>query len=354
MGRRKFSALLWICTALCLGLLCVACADSAVPTTGPATQATVPTEAAPPQTGFHVDGATLLDANGNPFMMRGVNHLHAWYPDQMEETAHALAAAGCNCVRIVLSNGQQWERTEADSVASIIQICKENNLIAILEVHDTTGVPGKDALLAAAQYFVDIQDVLVGQEAYVILNIANEWPSLSNSTTWKSAYLEAIPMLRQAGLRHTIMVDCAGGGQNGKCMENAGQDLLECDPLENVMFSLHIYGTAGSNPASISENLQYAAKAGLCVCVGEFGHRHSDGDVNIAYLMQYCLDNSIGYLAWAWKGNAPQSAHLDLALAWDGSALSPGWGQTVIHGPNGIHATAEICSIFFDKSTDNS
>ena len=29
--------------------------------------------------GFRVDGTKLLDAKGNEFVMRGVNHAHCWY-----------------------------------------------------------------------------------------------------------------------------------------------------------------------------------------------------------------------------------------------------------------------------------
>ena len=32
--------------------------------------------------GFHVSGRSLLDANGNNFIMRGINVPHNWYPEQ--------------------------------------------------------------------------------------------------------------------------------------------------------------------------------------------------------------------------------------------------------------------------------
>mgnify|MGYP003300905157 CR=1 FL=1 len=298
------------------------------------------------QTGFYVSGTTLCDANGNPFVMRGVNHMHTWFTDKMEVTAAALEENGCNCVRIVLSNGEQWDENEAAEVERIIEICKEHNLIAVLEVHDTTGKWLEDDLLAAVQYFVDIKDVLIGEEDYVIINIANEWPSNNESNVWKEAYEEAIPMLREAGLAHTIMIDCAGGGQYGKCMEAAGAEVLASDPLGNVMFSVHMYGTAGGSAEIIEQNLLYAIEKELCVCVGEFGFTHGDGDVDEAFLMQYCEENDIGYLAWSWKGNASEASYLDMATEWDGSVLSADWGEVVVNGPCGIGETAEMCSVF--------
>ncbi len=304
-----------------------------------------PMELLKEQTGFYVDGTTLFDANGNPFVMRGANHMHTWFPEQIEMTLEALESVGCNAVRIVLSNGEQWDRTGAEEVARIIQLCKEHHLIAVLEVHDTTGTYNKNDLLAAAQYFVDVKDVLIGEEDYVIINIANEWPVIEDFRVWKKGYLEAIPMLREAGLAHTIMVDCAGGGQYGECMDKAGAEVLAADPLGNVMFSVHMYGTAGGSAEKIEQNLRYATDQGLCVCVGEFGYKHSDGDVDETYIMQYCEENDIGYLAWAWKGNATEAAYLDLADRWDGD-LSEEWGEIVINAPNGIAQSAELCTVF--------
>ena len=325
-------------------------AESTGASTALTTEATEPTEDLRSRMGFYVVGAALYDANGNPFVMRGVNHAHTWFPNEMEVTAKALAAAGCNCVRVVLSNGEVWERNEAEEVSRIIELCKENNLIAVLEVHDTTGRQDIAAAMAAAEYFVSIKDALLGEEAYVILNIANEWPSSADSYTWKSAYLEAIPYLREAGLAHTIMVDCSGGGQNGRCMELGGEAVLASDPLKNVMFSIHLYAKSGGNAALVEKNIRYGTDLDLCVCVGEFGYQHDGKDVDEAFIMAYCVENDIGYLAWSWKGNAEQAAYLDLALDWEGKQLSADWGETVINGPNGIRETAIICSVFTDNS----
>lgn len=298
------------------------------------------------QMGFYVDGTTLYDANGNPFVMRGINHSHTWFTDKLFTTLEAIEETGSNCIRVVLSNGEQWTANSADSVKGIIKFCKEHNLIAILEVHDATGYKDKESLLAAAQYFVDMKDVLIGEEDYVIINIANEWQGNGESKLWKEAYCEAIPMLREAGLAHTIMVDSSGWGQYAKCIKEAGADVFASDPLENVMFSVHMYGTAGGTAGKIEKNLRYATDQGLCICVGEFGYNHSDGDVDEAFLMQYCVENEIGYIAWSWKGNGGGVEYLDLAVQWDGEELSADWGEVVINGANGIRETSQVCTVF--------
>lgn len=298
------------------------------------------------QMGFYVDGSILYDANGNPFVMRGINHAHCWYADRVLNALQGIAATGSNCIRIVLADGEQWTATSAKMVEALISRCKQENMIVILEVHDATGYTDKESLLKAAQYFVDLKDSLIGQEDYVIINIANEWQGSSESKVWKEAYLEAIPMLREAGLAHTIMIDCSGWGQYAKCIQDGGEELLAADPLGNVMFSVHMYGTAGGSEESIEKNLRYATDLDLCVCVGEFGYTHTDGDVQEDYLMQYCQDNQIGYIAWSWKGNGGDVEYLDLAEDWDGKKLSEDWGEVVVNGANGIKETSRKCTVF--------
>lgn len=343
--QKKYKWIWGLLLAACIALS--ACGSGQPQETGQQEAAAqIDVEALREQMGFYVDGTTLYDANGNPFVMRGINHAHTWYTDKLYVSLDAIEATGSNCVRIVLSDGEQWTENSAESVADIIKACEERKMIAILEVHDATGYNDKESLLAAAQYFVDMKDVLVGKEDTVIINIANEWMGNSSSKEWKAAYTEAIPMLREAGFAHTILVDSAGWGQYGKCIKEAGEEVFASDPLGNVMFAVHMYGTAGGSEEKIEQNLKYATDLGLCVCVGEFGYTHSDGDVKEDFLMQYCEDNQIGYMAWSWKGNSGGVEYLDLAVEWDGSVLSSDWGETVINGSNGIKETSQICTVF--------
>ena len=89
--------------------------------------------------GFTVSGTKLLDANGNEFIFRGINHSHAWFAQYDGEALDAIAATGANSVRIVLANGIQWQTDTVDTVRKLIDMCKQRKLIAVLEVHDGTG-----------------------------------------------------------------------------------------------------------------------------------------------------------------------------------------------------------------------
>ncbi|MGN0378099.1 MAG: glycoside hydrolase family 5 protein [Butyrivibrio sp.] len=307
------------------------------------------TEASGGQTavkGFHVDGTKLLDANGNEFVMRGINEAHSWYTMQDEMSIDAIAATGANCIRVVCGDGDQYNKDSADTLKSLITACKNNKLIVILEVHDATGKDDLQAIRNATNYWIQVKDALIGNEDCVILNIANEWVGKWDSKLWRDGYVEAIPKLREAGIRNTIMVDAAGWGQCAKSIKETGADIIASDPDNNTMFSIHMYGTAGKDAVTIKTGLSYATNQNFCVCVGEFGYTHTDGDVNEDYIMQYCTENNIGYLGWSWKGNSGGVEYLDIALEWDGSELSPEWGEKLINGQYGIKATSQICTIY--------
>ena len=296
--------------------------------------------------GFHVEGTKLLDGKGNEFVMRGVNHSHAWFTKNDYAALAAIDRTGANCVRFVLADGEQWNEDTVESINTLVDQCKEYEMIAVLEVHDATGKDKIADLQKAADFWVKVKDALIGNEDYVILNIANEWIGQWKSKTWAEGYTTVIPQLREAGIKNTIMVDAAGWGQYGKSIKEKGMEVFESDPDRNTMFSIHMYGSSGKNESTITENLEGVTDQGLCVCVGEFGYKHSDGDVDEEFIMDYCEDNSIGWLGWSWKGNGGGVEYLDLSEDWDGLTLSAEWGETVVNGAKGIKATSKTCSVF--------
>ncbi len=297
--------------------------------------------------GFYVDGSTLKDANDNPFVMRGVNYAFTWYKGTETASLPKIAEYGANSVRIVLSNGEQWNKDSISSVKNIIRICEENEMIAILEVHDATGYNTHDSLIKAAEYFVEIKEAFVGKEDKVIINIANEWRGDQNSDEWAASYKDAVKLLRDAGLTHNIMIDAAGWGQYGKAVHDKGLEVLNSDPLKNIIFAIHMYGTAGGNENVIKYNIDGVLNQDLALCIGEFGWNHSDGDVDEATIMSYCEETNIGWLAWSWHGNGSEVAYLDMVTDYAGETLTE-WGDTVVNSVKGMLNTSKTCSVFED------
>lgn len=278
--------------------------------------------------GIYADGTTLRKPDGTPLIMRGVNHAHSWYREYDETALNAIAATGANTVRLVFSDGERWEKDSAETLRNLIEECRKRGLVCVAEVHDATGSDSVDDLLKAARYWCDMAAVLKGTEDCCIVNIANEWCGSWNGKRWRNGYVQAVRMLREAGIENCIMVDTAGWGQYGKAARDYGKEVFSADPLGNTIFSIHMYGMSGRWEWLIRYNLEGVIRQNLCVCVGEFGWTHSDGNVKEDYLMEYCQEQNIGWLAWSWKGNSGGVEYLDLAETWDGSELSD-WGRKV-------------------------
>ena len=302
--------------------------------------------------GFYVSGTSIYDANGKQFVMRGINVPHAWYTSYTETSLKAIAATGANTVRVVISNGAQYNKTSYSELTNIIDLCKANNLICILEIHDATGSDSTADLNKAVNYWIEMKNALIGNEAYVILNIANEWYGTWNGSAWASGNISAIQSIRNAGISNMIMVDCAGWGQYPDSIKDYGKSVFNADSLGNTVFSIHMYEYAGGNASTVKTNIDNALNIGVPVVIGEFASEHTNGDVDEATIMSYCTSKNVGYIGWSWKGNNSDLAYLDISNTWDGSSLST-WGNTLINGSNGIKETSKICSVYTGASDDS-
>ncbi|MFH9861090.1 cellulase family glycosylhydrolase [Streptomyces sp. NPDC017202] len=317
------------------------------------TPAQAETRAAP---GFHVGDGRLLDANGDDFVLRGVNHAHAWYPTRTPQALKDIKALGANSVRVVLATGDRWTRTTAADVAAIITECKRDRLICVLEAHDTTGYgeqAGAASLARAVDYWIGIQDVLRGQEKYVVLNLGNEPYGNSGYGAWTSDTQNAITRMRAAGFGHTLMVDAPNWGQDWSftMRDNAGK-VFAADPERNTVFSIHMYGVFDT-AAEVNDYLNRFTSQKLPVVVGEFGNDHSDGNPDEDAILAAAQRLGVGYLGWSWSGNGGGVEYLDMATGFDASRLT-GWGRRVFDGTDGIRRTAREAGVFGSVPDDGS
>ncbi|MFC3656825.1 cellulase family glycosylhydrolase [Xanthomonas hyacinthi] len=304
--------------------------------------------------GIHVSGAQLKEGNGTPLVLRGVNLPHAWYPDRSLATIDAIAGEGANSVRVVLSSGARWKRTPLSQVADIIARCKRAGLIAVLEVHDTTGY-GEDGAAAslnnAADYWVSIRNALIGQEDYVIVNIGNEpFGNRFTPSEWVNGHAAAIKKMRNAGLANALMVDAPNWGQDWRFyMRDNAAVLLAKDPRKNVMFSVHMYEVF-STAAKVDAYMRRFRDQNLTLVVGEFAADHKGAAVDEGAIMARAQAYGIGYMGWSWSGNDASTRSLDVVLDWNSNRLSR-WGTILLESSNGILMTARRASVFAAVTT---
>ena len=295
-------------------------------------------------TGLHVSGRNIVEANGSTFVMRGINHMHTWYADQTQSFAD-IKATGANTVRVVLSGGR-WTANTATDVANVISLCKANRLICVLENHDTTGY-GEDAaaysLDQAADYWIGLKSVLAGQENHVVINIGNEPIGNTNAGQWTAATVAAIQKMRSNGFEHLLMIDGPNWGQDWQyVMRDNAQTVLDADPLDNTVLSIHMYAVFNT-AASIRAYLDVFQNNNWPLVIGEFGWQFDAGQVDDQTLIAEAQARGIGYLAWSWAGNTDPI--LDMTENFDASSLTT-WGKRVVDGPNGIRATSREATVF--------
>ncbi|MFD3636829.1 glycoside hydrolase family 5 protein, partial [Streptomyces sp. NPDC058664] len=298
-------------------------------------------------TGIHVSNGRVYEANGSEFVMRGVNHAHVWYPGETGAIAD-IAARGANTVRVVLGSGDRWTRTGTAEVTSIIDDCKTNKVICVLEVHDTTGY-GEDgaatSLDKAADYWVGVKSALQGQEDYVVVNIGNEPFGNSGYTAWTDATKNAVKKLRGAGISNALMVDGPNWGQDwSNTMRNNAASVFAADPQRNTIFSIHMYGVYDT-AAEVQSYLNHFVSSGLPIVVGEFGDNHSDGNPDENAIMATARSLRVGYLGWSWSGNGSGVEYLDMANGFDANSLTA-WGNRFFNGPDGISSTSTRATIY--------
>ncbi len=302
--------------------------------------------------GFKVSGTQLLDGNGQPFIIRGINHPYTWFKDKIHSFAD-IAATGANSIRVVLSDGQVWTRNSPSEVANAINLCKENKLVCILEVHDVTGSGqkiGAGKLKLAVQYWLDIKDVLIGEEDFVIINIANEpFGNLTFPFQWINEHRAAITSLREGGLDHTLLVDAHNWGQDwSKTMLNNATRVAEADSLHNTFFSVHMYEQYNSYSKVENYISSFLNKNNLPLIVGEFGADHMGNDVDEESIFAVTESYNIGYLGWSWSGNGSCCESLDIVDNFDPSRLSL-WGNRLIYGANGIQQSSKPASVYLNR-----
>lgn len=323
-------------------------------TVGPTGESSSETSGTPgcDATGFHLQGSTLFDVNCQRFLMRGINYPYVWYAsrDDTAEQLLAIRATGANTVRLVLANGEQWDRVDGESLAQVLQWARDAQLVAIVEVHDATGwsesTGGADPSTAVAYWLSeDILGALLGHEDTVVINVANE--PFGNTTTeqWAPFHAEAVAELRRGGLEHTLLIDAPNWGQDWtNTMRDgvAAQEVFDADPSANTMFSVHMYEVYG-DADDVQTYVSMFLETELALIVGEFSLTHNGEPVAAEAILATAESENIGYLGWSWSGNSPRLSSLDVVSDFDVNTRTP-WGELLVDGAGGLAQTGELCS----------
>jgi mannan endo-1,4-beta-mannosidase len=304
--------------------------------------------------GFNLKNGEILEYNGSLFIPRGINFSYAWQTGSLNSAIQGIASLGANCVRVGLSNGSRWSKTNSSTVQSIISLCKTNKLITVLEIHDCTGYSeqsGSVPLSTAVSYWIEIKSALIGQEKNVIINIANEpFGNTATVNDWINQHISAIKSLRNAGLKHLLVCDAANWGQDWEgATKSSALTVMNGDTLKNTMMSVHMYDVY-KDDATVNAYMKAFVDKHYPLLVGEFASDHGPSKpVAAQAILDRAKQYGIGYIGWSWCGNSPaELAGLDISKSCGSTSLST-WGNLLVNGTNGLKSTSILASVYTGK-----
>ena len=256
---------------------------------------------------LYVDKGIIYTAAGEPFVMRGFNEMFVWSRNKTgEQLIPQINKSGANSLRLV------WDK-DVNPKADLIKLIDNtiaHKMVAIPECHNATGKWGRK-LQACVEFWND--PVLINgierNRQWTILNIANEAGDHSISDeSFLATYKAAISSLRKWGYTVPIMIDASLWGQNVDQLLRVGLEILQHDPLGNVIFSTHSYWPAEQAVANYHKVAEKSKTLGIAMIIGEGPSvtrvGQCDNPTPLPYLegMKILHEHQAGWLNWSWGG----------------------------------------------------
>jgi mannan endo-1,4-beta-mannosidase len=320
---------------------------------------------------FYTQGRYLYDRLGNKVMLRGVNKMSLWDAEDPigNISFPEIRKTGANSVRIPWAIRKDLKPGNSDTdpkiLDALITNAKNNRLIPLVDLHDSTGK--WDRIQDLVDYWTQptIVSIIEKHQEYLLVNIANEaGDDQVSAEQFIAKYTNAIQMMRSAGIHTPLVIDAADWGKNLDILNATASTLLKVDPDENLIFSVHLYWpmSYGADANFIRTMLQKSVNLGYPLVVGEFsrfggyagtdestGKNKSicspDGEINYRTIIEECQNHEIGWYAWEWgPGNGfedPLCSAMDMTPDRLFDNLKPGWATEVaIDSPYSIKNTS--------------
>lgn len=315
-----------------------------------------------------VKDGKILDPNGQPFIFRGITVNHMAAPDKAVQAIKDAAAAGANAVQVeIAANVYNDEQIiTGEELRSVIQACKDNKVVCVLEPNDVAGYPSARGAASPDQtlgfWGYQAREAIAGQQDYVIIGMGNQALGDIRAGEYTSRMQSYVANYANALPGFLIMIDGSNWGQDvSKEMQVfAAQKYF----MQRVIYSVEMFD-AYTSPEQVRDYIASFAQIGAPLVIGGFGlapyyHPHNTvflPDIGTTTplpansVMQYAEEFGTGYFAWNWSGSA--NTGLELTTNWDATALTS-WGELAINGVNGIKATAKLATHFSSNSSSSS
>ena len=284
----------------------------------PAEPATSPAVApAPvPTNTLRVSGNRLLDACGQPFVVRGVEQILGNQLPQGNDwlgLIREIASTGANAVRVL--PGVNTLTTE--DVDQILTYIGSQGMVAFIDPLDSP-----DDWYARD----DVKAMLKKHESFLIIDAYGE-PQYDDIEQWRAEAKQALVHMRSLGYEVPFTVYANQFGRGLPSLFDYGAEILAADPLHNTFLGWQAYwGNTGYYQEHYGYSLEQAvdaiARSGLPIQLG-LDHITDLPSTEADYgtLMRGAEENGIGWLWWDFYN--PYGAENNLSQDGSASHLTP-------------------------------
>ena len=311
---------------------------------------------------MRVVGKQLLDSNGQPVLVRGIECLLGPTGAANVQTyVNALSSAGFNAVR-----AQLWT-TDLAKIEEFIARCHDKGMVVFLT--DDTG-PLQDNCFQRA----DVQAMVERNKYNLVIDASTEEGGDPESdpgavAQWLANQKNLISTFRAWGYTQPLTIGTPKAGRYLRALLDHGQELIDHDPLHSLVLNAQMYwgeynrpdGWSYQRANGFSDGDQGVREATAAVAAKpfliQFGLDAYDSggswaSVPYELLMSEAQDKGIGTMWWQWRDAAPYDpANPDLdnpnslvKYQLDANSLKP-LGDIVINlHPDGIRNTSVLVS----------
>lgn len=301
---------------------------------------------------MYVEGRYLYASEGEKVILRGVNEMFVWSDDpDGSRLLPEIAKTGANCVRLVWTA----EAGNESTLVELMERCIAHKMIAMPECHSATGDWSNLGTCVSFWKHPALLEGIQRNRTWTLLNIGNEVGDGSvTGEQFKTGYMDAVDSLREWGYTVPLVIDASNWGQDVDMIFATWKEILEHDPLHNILFSVHSYWPDTHNYNRVATE---SVNGGLPVIIGEGPSPTKYPDCTILDYgtgLEVTGTNEIGWLSWSWGGVAnghcvPNFDHTQDGIF--GNWRTPYAADMMADHPYSLMRTAQRPPSFFSGGT---
>lgn len=268
-----------------------------------------------------VDGADLVDKNGEKIQLRGVStHGLAWFPQYVNEDCFRTLHEDwkINCIRLALYTDEYGgycsggdKEALKNLIKSGIDLATSQDMYVIVDWHVLNDRDPNVHKADAAAFFQELSSEYADHTniLYEICNEPNGYATWENVKTYAE---EIIPVIRANDEDALILVGSPTWSQD---IDKAAADPLSFD---NVMYTLHFY--AATHRDDLRSRLKTCADNGLPIFISEFGTCDASGNggndfEQTSLWMSLIEDYNLSFFCWNLSNKNETSALISSACS---------------------------------------